>query len=72
MPATRTKRKKSTKQNGHGGARPGAGRPRVEDPRNKTFALAVTEDELAELRDASAGEWARDVLLKSARRRMSR
>ncbi len=59
----------------HGGKRvagPGKriGRPRKDNPRTAVFSVAIAEDELQLLRDTDAREWARDVLLKAAKRRV--
>lgn len=52
-----------------GGARPGAGRPKLEDARRVTFSVRVSEDDIELLREADAKSWARDVLVKAAKKR---
>lgn len=55
----------------HGGKRPGAGRPRVENPKTEVFSVAVTAEELELLRNTDARKWARDALVRSAKRRIT-
>jgi hypothetical protein len=54
-----------------GGKRPGAGRkPKPpNERRDQVFSVKLTVDEKQLLEEANAREWARDVLLKSARKR---
>jgi hypothetical protein len=52
----------------HGGKRPGAGRPRKTNPKTSVFSCAVTAEELEILRRTNASEWAREVLLKAAKK----
>jgi len=52
-----------------GGKRPGAGRPRKDNARTSVFSVAVSAEELDLLRATGANQWARDVLLRSARQR---
>lgn len=58
------------KQTGHGGKRIGAGRkPKApEERRDKVLSVKLTADEKQLLDDADAKSWARDVLLKHAKR----
>lgn len=55
-----------------GGKRPGAGRkPKPqEERRDKVFSVKLTDEEKQLLDSANAREWARDTLLKAAKRRM--
>jgi hypothetical protein len=55
----------------HGGKRPGAGRkPKPpEERRDQVFSVKLTADEKRLLDDTGASSWARDVLVKSARKR---
>ena len=57
----------------HGGKRPGAGRkPKPPDQRrDKVFSVKLTSDEKQLLEEAEARQWARDVLLRSAKRKLS-
>ena len=59
------------KQNTHGGKREGAGRkPEVQgQKRDKVFSVRLTADEKALLDASDAKTWARDVLLRSAKKR---
>lgn len=54
-----------------GGKRPGAGRPPKpsNERRDQVFSVKLTGDEKRLLETTDAREWARDVLLRSARRR---
>jgi hypothetical protein len=54
-----------------GGKRPGAGRkPKPPDERrDQVFSVKLTRDEKRLLEETHARAWARDVLLKSARKR---
>lgn len=54
-----------------GGKRPGAGRkPKPPDERrDRVFSVKLTADEKRLLEDTDARTWARDVLLRSARKR---
>ena len=60
-----------TKQPQHGGKRPGAGRkPKpVDERRDQVFSVKLTLDEKELLEATEARQWARDVLVKSARKR---
>jgi hypothetical protein len=55
----------------HGGKRKGAGRKRVDpsERRNEVFSVKVTEDEKRLLDETEARTWARDVLVKTARKK---
>lgn len=55
----------------HGGSRPGAGRkPKPPDERrDQVFSVKLTADEKRLLDDTDARAWARDVLVRSARKR---
>jgi hypothetical protein len=55
----------------HGGKRPGAGRkPKPPDERrSEVFAIKLTADEKRLLDETGARDWARDVLLSTAKRR---
>lgn len=55
----------------HGGKREGAGRkPAVEgEPRDQVFSVRLTAAEKKLLDATNAREWAREVLVKSAKRR---
>lgn len=55
----------------HGGKREGAGRPPMapEERRDQVFSVKVTMAEKRLLEQTDARKWARDVLLKSARKR---
>jgi hypothetical protein len=55
----------------HGGLRPGAGRkPKPpSERRDQVFSVKLTRDEKQLLEATDAKLWARDVLLKSARKR---
>lgn len=55
----------------HGGKRPGAGRkPKPpSERRDQVFSVKLTADEKRLLENTNAREWARDVLLRSARKR---
>jgi len=59
------------KQLQHGGKRPGAGRkPKPpEERRDQVFSVKLTLDEKRLLEATEARTWARDVLVKSARKR---
>jgi hypothetical protein len=56
----------------HGGYRPNSGRkPKPPDERrDQVFSIKVTMDEKRLLEQSDARSWARDELLKSARRRL--
>jgi hypothetical protein len=60
-----------TKKTSHGGKREGAGRkPAVDGQvRDQVFSVRLTAKEKALLDSTQAKDWARDVLLKSAKRR---
>jgi hypothetical protein len=55
----------------HGGKRTGAGRkPKPPDERrDQVFSIKLTLDEKRLLEETGARSWARDVLIKSARKR---
>jgi hypothetical protein len=56
----------------HGGKRPGAGRP-PKPPgtqRDQVFSIKLTGEEKQSLEETDARKWARDVLLKAAKRRV--
>lgn len=55
----------------HGGKRPGAGRkPKpATERRDQVFSIKLTLDEKRLLDETNARLWARDVLVKSARKR---
>lgn len=55
----------------HGGKRPGAGRPPKPDDerRDQVFSIKLTQDEKRLLDESDARTWARDVLIRSARKR---
>ena len=55
----------------HGGKRPGAGRkPKPpEERRDQVFSVKLTLDEKQLLEETNAREWARESLLKAARKR---
>ena len=55
----------------HGGKRPGAGRPAKppDERRDKVFGIKLTADEKQLLDDTDARTWARDVLLRTARKK---
>ena len=55
----------------HGGKRPGAGRkPKPPDERrDQVFSLKLTLDEKRLLEETDARTWARELLVKSARKR---
>jgi hypothetical protein len=55
----------------HGGKREGAGRPpkAPEERRDQVFSIKLTADEKALLDETEARKWARDVLVRSARKR---
>ena len=57
------------KESKRGGARPGAGRPKKPGAKTAVFSVAVSAEDLELLRATHAKEWAREVLVKSARRR---
>lgn len=58
-----------------GGKRPGAGRPKSDDPRGHTVAIRLNDDEIfcVKMDAANAGkslsEWCRDMILHPARKR---
>lgn len=54
-----------------GGKRPGAGRPPKPEGerRDQVFSVKLTVDEKRLLESADARSWARDVLLRAAKRR---
>lgn len=55
----------------HGGKRPGAGRP-AKDPetrRDQVFSIKLTADEKQLLESTEARNWARDALLRVAKRK---
>lgn len=60
------------KQSQHGGKRPGSGRPPKPDDEklDQVFSIRVTADDKRLLDETVAREWARDVLLKAAKRRI--
>jgi hypothetical protein len=60
------------KQSQHGGKRPGSGRkPKPDDEKlDQVFSIRITTDEKRQLDETGARVWARDVLLKAARRRV--
>lgn len=62
--------KKKTPQ--RGGKRPGAGRPAkpAAERRDQVFSIKFTVDEKRLIEQADARSWARDVLLKAAKRRL--
>jgi hypothetical protein len=64
-------KKKREKRGGKRVAGPGKsiGRPRKDNAKVAVFAVAVSHDELELLRCTDARSWARDVLLRSAKRR---
>jgi hypothetical protein len=55
----------------HGGKRPGAGRkPKPpEERRDQVFSIKLTADEKQLLDNTEARTWARDALLKAAKRK---
>jgi hypothetical protein len=55
----------------HGGKRPGAGRKPVapDERRDQVFSVKLTAEEKRLLDETEARKWARDVLVKSARKR---
>lgn len=55
----------------HGGKRPGAGRKPLpaSERRDQIFAVKLTAEEKSLLDATEARKWARDVLLRSARKR---
>jgi hypothetical protein len=55
----------------HGGKRPGAGRPAKPDGerRDQVFSIKLTPDEKRLLENSNAREWARETLLKAAKRK---
>ncbi len=55
----------------HGGKRPGAGRkPKPpEDRRDQVFSLKLTPDEKQLLEATDARSWARETLIKAAKRK---
>jgi hypothetical protein len=55
----------------HGGKREGSGRPKLPagEKRDKLFAIRVTSEEKKLLDESEALSWAREVLVKAARRR---
>ena len=59
------------KQSTRGGAREGAGRKPLplSERRDQVFSIKLTKDEKQLLDDTIAREWARTVLLASARKR---
>ncbi len=56
----------------HGGKREGSGRkPKPPDERrDQVFSIKLTLEEKRLLEDADARSWARDVILKAAKRRV--
>lgn len=76
-PTTMTTAKKSTRRRQpeppqRGGAREGAGRPPVENPRDKNFTMRVTGDELEEIHSFGGAEWVREQLAKERKARARR
>jgi hypothetical protein len=59
------------KTSNRGGKREGAGRPPKppEERRDQVFSVKLTADEKAMLDATDARKWARDVLVRSARKR---
>lgn len=57
-----------------GGKRPGAGRkPKPPDERrDQIFSVRLTDDEMQLLSETNAREWARETLVKAAKRRQER
>jgi hypothetical protein len=55
----------------HGGSRPGAGRkPKpVDQRRDQVFSVKLTAEEKCLLDETDARTWARDLLVRSARKR---
>jgi|GEM_PF-3291535 len=55
----------------HGGARPGAGRPAKppDERRDQVFSIKLTQEEKELLDATEARKWARDVLVKAARKK---
>jgi hypothetical protein len=55
----------------HGGKRPGAGRPAkpAESRRDQVFSIKLTTEEKQLLDESDARTWARDLLLKAARKK---
>lgn len=62
-----------TPEPSHGGKRPGAGRkPKPPDERrDQVFSVKLTADEKRLLEETEARVWAREVLIRSARKRHS-
>jgi len=59
------------KQPQHGGKRPGAGRKPLPDAerRDHVFSIKLTLDEKRLLDETNAREWARETLVKTARKK---
>jgi hypothetical protein len=58
-------------QSTHGGAREGAGRKAKppDERRDQVFSIKLTLDEKRLLDETEAGKWARDTLIRTAKRR---
>jgi hypothetical protein len=59
------------KQSTHGGTREGAGRKAKppDERRDQVFSIKLTADEKRLLEEADARNWARDTLIRTAKRR---
>lgn len=59
------------KQHQHGGKRPGAGRKPLPaaERRDQVFSIKLTREEKRLLDETEARTWAREVLVKAARKR---
>ncbi len=58
----------------HGGARPGAGRPPVPDAErlSAVYTIRLTAADAELLKQSEARSWARDTLVRAAKRRLQR
>lgn len=47
----------------HGGRREGAGRPKVDAPKSKTFGVRLTPKEIERVKQKGGSKWVRDLIL---------
>ena len=47
----------------HGGRRDGAGRPKVDAPKTKTFGVRLTPEEIERVKQKGGSKWVRDLIL---------